>query len=160
MSGARAADGGRELTGRKVALIALSVFTVVTSVNVYMMVAAIGGFPGLVTPNSYVASQSFDADRKAQIALGWSVSAAARGGALEVRVTDREGAPVRGLDVSAILGRAASVSEDREIRLSETAGGYVSEPVGAGRWRVAITVDGAGGGRHRSEAVLWFGGEG
>ena len=60
----------RELTGRHVLAITLAAFGVIIAVNMVMAVKAVSTFPGLETPNSYVASQRFDRDRAAQAALG------------------------------------------------------------------------------------------
>ena len=63
------------VTGRKVFFIFAAAFAVVIGANVMLAVQAISTFPGLVTKNSYVASQSFDRDRAAQIALAWTARA-------------------------------------------------------------------------------------
>ena len=55
----------RELTGRHVLAITLAAFGVIIAVNMVMAVKAVSTFPGLETPNSYVASQEFDRDRQA-----------------------------------------------------------------------------------------------
>ena len=64
----------RELTGRHVLAITLAAFGVIIAVNMVMAFKAVSPFPGLETPNSYVASQVFDRERTAQAALGWTVS--------------------------------------------------------------------------------------
>lgn len=64
----------RELTGRHVLAITLGAFGVIIAVNLLMAFKAVSTFPGLETPNSYVASQVFDAERVAQESLGWTVT--------------------------------------------------------------------------------------
>ena len=61
----------REITGRHVLLGMVGAFGVIITVNVVMAWQAVSTFPGLEVKNSYVASQTFDAERKAQLALGW-----------------------------------------------------------------------------------------
>ncbi|MGG7568338.1 FixH family protein [Rhodovulum sp. DZ06] len=144
--------GGRPLTGKHVLLIAVAFFGVIISVNVYMMTQAIGGFPGLVVKNSYVASQSWDKDRQAQLALGWDVAVSTAGHALHASFTDAEGRPLRGLDVQAVVGRPATLAEDREVALlpdPAQPGVYVMKtPLDDGMWRVEITAADGAGGRH------------
>jgi nitrogen fixation protein FixH len=54
-----------EMTGRKVLAITVSAFGVIIAVNFLLAYKAVSTFPGLEVPNSYVASQTFDADRAA-----------------------------------------------------------------------------------------------
>ena len=67
------------ITGPKAFAIFSSFFVVIIGVNVVMAYQAIHTFPGLEVDNSYVASQTFDAERKAQEALGWNAHAAVQG---------------------------------------------------------------------------------
>ena len=64
-----------------------------------------GTFPGLVVKNSYVASQGWDRRTAAQRALGWTAAADYGNGVLRVAMTGRDGMPVRGLRVVAVVGR-------------------------------------------------------
>ena len=97
----------RPLTGRKVLLIAVAAFAVILAANLAMLLAATGTFPGLVVKNSYVASQGWDRKTEAQRALGWRAAADYGDGTVRVAMTGRDGAPVRGLSVVAVVGRAA-----------------------------------------------------
>ena len=63
------------LKGRHVAMMFGVGFGVIIAVNIALAVSAVRTFPGLETKNSYVTSQSFEADRAAQEALGWDASA-------------------------------------------------------------------------------------
>lgn len=149
----------RPLTGRKVLIIILAFFGVVISVNVYMMVNAIGGFPGLVEKHPYVASQKFDATRNAQIAQGWRAGIDWQDGALAATLTDRDGAPLRGLVVTVDIGRPATRDGERIVTLTplgDRPGVYAVElDLAPGRWRAEMTaVDGAGA-THRAGAEIW-----
>ena len=53
----------REITGRHVAAMFGAGFGVIIAVNVLLATKAVSTFPGLEVKNSYVASQTFDADR-------------------------------------------------------------------------------------------------
>jgi len=102
----------KPLTGRTVFIITASAFGVIIAVNVFMAVMAVGTFPGLETRNSYVASQKFDADRAAQVALGWTASAEVTGGQLRLALRDRNGTPVDPAALDATVGRATEVADD------------------------------------------------
>lgn len=102
----------RELTGRKVLAIVVGGFGVVIAVNLLMAFMAVRSFPGLETPNSYVASQQFDADRAAQQALGWTVTPDYDGELLTLALRDRTGNPARVAELTAIVGRPTHVRDD------------------------------------------------
>ena len=102
----------RPMTGRKVALIFCSAFAVIIAANLTLAFNAVATFPGLEVKNSYVASQAFDADRAAQEALGWDVSATVEGDVLSVSVLKGD-TPVQPKITSAVFGRATSVAEDQ-----------------------------------------------
>jgi nitrogen fixation protein FixH len=152
----RGAARGR-LTGRKVLAIVLGGFGVVIAANLALVIAATGSFPGLVVKNSYVASQSYDADRAAQQALGWRAGAAFQGDALAIFIDDAAGDPVRGLTARARVGRPADARGDRTLALTATEDGYAA-PHGLppGLWRVEIFADGPGGERFRAETRLFL----
>lgn len=149
----------RPLTGRKVLMIALAFFGVIISVNVYMMVQAIGGFPGLVEQHPYVASQKFDATRNAQIAQGWRTTLVWQDGRLEASMTDRDGAPLRGLIVTADIGRPATREGEVVVTLTPSSGApgvYGADlALAPGRWRAEMTAIDGGGATHRAGAEIW-----
>lgn len=63
-----------EITGRQVFGFTVGAFAIIIAVNVYMAYSAVSTFPGVEVPNSYVASQNFEAARDAQDALGWTLT--------------------------------------------------------------------------------------
>lgn len=101
------------LTGQKTFAIFAGAFAVIISVNLVLAWQAIATFPGLEVRNSYVASQSFDADRAAQEALGWDVSAAVQDGILRLSILGPDGNPAAVSGLTAIFGRATSVRDDQ-----------------------------------------------
>lgn len=132
---------GRVLTGRAVLLIALGAFGVTLAVNLVLAYTAVRTFSGVVVDNSYIASQSFNEKREAQVALGWTVELAedAEAGVLAVTFTDAEGATVRPATLSVTLGRPTTTRDDQVITLEETLGGYAGlAPLAPGLWRVEI----------------------
>lgn len=101
------------LTGPKVLAGFLGAFGTIIAVNAVLATQAVRTFPGIEVNNSYVASQVFDADRAAQLALGWDVAAAVHGGELQLAITGPDGAPASARIVSATFGRATSVRDDQ-----------------------------------------------
>ncbi len=102
----------KPLTGRKVLMITLAFFGVIILVNLFMAYSAISTFPGLEVENSYVASQTFDKDRAAQVGLGWRVTVAVENNELILSFTDDEGQPVQVASLEAILGRPTERKDD------------------------------------------------
>jgi nitrogen fixation protein FixH len=147
---------GRPLTGRKVLVILLLFFGVILTANLTLLFLATGTFPGLVVKNSYVASQDWNARIDAQRALGWKAVADYGDGALRVAMTGRDGAPVRGFSVVAVVGRPASARDDVRLELTERADGYAAALVLApGMWRVMITGADAEGGSFEAAAQFY-----
>jgi len=127
------------LTGRKVLIIVVSAFSVIIAVNVFMAFKAVSTFPGLEVANSYVASQTFDADRRAQEALGWVVDPSYDGVVLALAITDRTGQRAAVRDLSLLVGRTTSAREDRVLTPS-LAGGVYAAPVdlAPGNWLIHL----------------------
>lgn len=127
------------LTGRKVLIIAVVAFGVIIGVNVLMAVKAISTFPGLEVKNSYVASQVFDAERKAQEALGWTLSHEYSDGTLTLSFRDRDGWPVQVERLSATVGRTTEASDDRRPAFDWTGADYVAaETLAPGKWMILM----------------------
>lgn len=102
----------RTLTGWHVFAMFVGAFAVIIGVNLTLAYNAVATFPGLVTKNSYVSSQQFDADRAAQDGLGWDVGASVTDGLLHLTIVDGSGTPVQPHIVNATLGRATHVNDD------------------------------------------------
>ena len=145
----------REITGRHVALAFVGAFGIIIAVNVLLAVKAVGTFPGLETRNSYVASQSFQADRAAQLALGWNVGARVVDGVLRLTIVGPEGPEFPPL-VEGTLGRATNVSEDRALTFVRD-GDTLAAPVPglpAGYWNLRLAAEAADGTPFRQRIVL------
>lgn len=136
----------KPLTGRKVFAITASAFTVIIGVNVFMAWNAIRTFPGLEVKNSYVASQSFDAQRAAQQALGWTAEATLDGNELVLSLVTEDGLPAPTISVQAVLGRPTHVRDDIAPEFERVAGSYRTEvDLAPGSWDlrvVALAADG------------------
>lgn len=129
----------RILTGRMVAGGFVGAFTLIIAVNVFMAYSAISTFPGLEVPNSYVASQVFDSQRRAQEALGWRIESSYRDGLLTLGFRDREGYPVRVDALSAILARPTHRRDDQIPDFRYDAGSFAAPLVLApGAWNLMV----------------------
>lgn len=134
------------ITGLKFFAIFASFFVVIIGVNLVLTYQAIHTFPGLEVDNSYVASQTFDTERTAQLALGWTVRADVHLGQLRLRITDPMGAPVQAASISGIFGRPTSMQFDQtpDFRFDGTQ--YLAPiTAGPGNWNlrlVAVAADG------------------
>lgn len=144
----------RELTGRHVLFITVGAFAVIIGVNLTMAFMAVGTFPGLETRNSYVASQSFDADRAAQDALGWDVSATVSDGALRLTIRDGAG-PVVPRSLEATLGRATHVEEDSAPTFEFDGVAHVAPvDLAPGNWNLRLRALAEDGTEFRRRLVL------
>lgn len=145
----------RRITGRHVFFTMAGAFSVIIGVNIVLAVQAVRTFPGVEVKNSYVASQTFDADRAAQEALGWDVAAALEGGELVLSITDAAGAPVIPDSLSGVFGRATSVQDDQvpDFRFD---GRVHRAPVeaGAGNWNLRMEAVAADGTEFRQRVVV------
>ncbi|MFM7655388.1 MAG: FixH family protein [Paracoccaceae bacterium] len=131
----------REITGKHVLFFTVSAFAVIIAVNLTMAYKAVSTFPGLEVKNSYVASQSFDADRAAQQALGWTLTPAYDPAAKEMRLvfSDKTGLPVSVTDLSVLIGRTTSSAEDIRPAFTREAGAYTAKAdLGIGKWMLQI----------------------
>lgn len=146
----------REITGKHVLVGFVSAFGLIIAVNVVMAYNAVSTFPGLEVKNSYVASQSFDADRAAQLALGWDVSADIVDDEVRLSFRDRDGAPVMVSSLDATLGRATHTGEDRTPEFVYIDGDYVAhEDLNPGNWNLRVSAQAADGTHFRQRIVLY-----
>ena len=87
-------------------------FAIIISVNLTLAFKAVQTFPGTEVKNSYVASQGFDRDRAAQLALGWEVSATVEDDVLRLVILEN-GTPISPQIEHATFGRATSVAQEQ-----------------------------------------------
>ena len=134
------------ITGPKAFAIFSSFFVTIIAVNLVLAVQAVRTFPGLEVKNSYVASQTFDAERRAQEALGWAARAAVEEGELVLALLGPDGAPVRGATVEATLGRATVRTADQELALAFDGTAWRAPVrVAPGQWHLQIEAVAADG---------------
>lgn len=145
-----------ELKGRHVLGITVGAFSIIIGVNVLMAVQAVRTFPGLEVANGYVASQSFDAERKAQEALGWTVTPAYRDGRLTVAVTDAEGLPVAVRSLDVLVGRTTEAKDDVVPEFLRVAGVWQADvPLGRGKWMLKVEAEAPNGTKFRQRLELF-----
>jgi nitrogen fixation protein FixH len=145
-------ETGRQLTGRTVfAMFALG-FGIIIAVNMLLAVKAVDTFPGLEVANSYVASQSFDARRRAQEALGWTITAEHKAGRLVVDLRDADGHPIRPGDLSLTLGRPTEEADDLEVALQPD--GSMALELRPGLWRLDVLATAPDGTEFRKQMIL------
>ncbi|WP_208354203.1 FixH family protein [Pseudaestuariivita rosea] len=135
-----------KLTGESVLIIIVIAFAIIIAANLTLAYSAVATFPGVETKNSYVASQSFDERREAQLALGWTVDATVEAGILALSITDENGQPVRVAALDATLGRATHVKDDMTPDFVNRNGVFTAPvDLGPGNWNIrmkAIAPDG------------------
>lgn len=142
-------DGGKPLTGRKVFAIFAGAFALIIGVNVFMAYSAIGTFPGLEVKNSYVASQSFDEERKAQEALGWDVTAVLEGkDTVMLTILGPGGQPAPVDTIEGMIGRTTQRHEDQDLAFARNDRGvHVAQidPLDFGKWELRFVATAANG---------------
>lgn len=137
-------DGGKPLTGRKVFAIFAGAFAVIIGVNVFMAWSAIGTFPGLEVANSYVASQTFDAERAAQEALAWDVTAELDGvDAVALTIIGPDGRSAGVQSIEGTIGRATERTDDQPLTfVRNDLGVHIAKisPLDVGKWELRFVA--------------------
>lgn len=102
----------KEIKGWHVLAGFCTAFGIIIAVNLTLAFNAVRTFPGLEVRNSYVASQYFDANRAAQLALGWDVSAQLKGDVLSLFIRHDDIAISPTIE-AATFGRATHAAQDQ-----------------------------------------------
>ncbi len=137
-----------ELTGRKVFAIVASAFGVIIAVNLLLAYKAVTTFPGLEVPNSYVASQTWDAERAAQKALGWDLAAEYdhTTQVLALSFTDAAGHPARLDALSVLVGRPTEAKDDQWPKMNLSEGVWRAPlALAPGKWMMKVEARAADG---------------
>lgn len=126
-----------------------AVFGVVLSANGALIYFATSSFTGLQTEGHYQKGLEYNRvleAARAQEALGWLVSVSfdpAGGGQLQVRATDRTGAPLSGAAVTARLLRPTQAGHDTILTLEPGGDGIYQADLNlplAGQWEVRTRI--------------------
>lgn len=136
----------REIKGHHVLIVMVGAFAVIIGVNLTLAFFAVRTFPGLEVQNSYVASQSFDADRAAQEALGWTAEASYQPGMLTVEFSGAEGGVAAVATLEALVGRPTTTRDDFRPDFRQ-AGSTFTAPasLAPGNWNVRLRAQAADG---------------
>ncbi len=144
-----------EITGRHVLFGTLAAFGVILTANLVLAWKAVSTFPGLEVANGYVASQTFDAERRAQEALGWQLAADYADGTVRLHLTDAAGAPVVAASLSALIGRPTEAADDRRPEFSFDGQVWsAATDLARGRWMLMVEAVAADGTRFRQRLDL------
>jgi nitrogen fixation protein FixH len=145
-----------ELTGKHVLGVALSFFGVIIVVNLLMAYRAISTFPGLEVANGYIASQTFDAERKAQEALGWTVATEYTQGRLTLAVTDSEGLPAAMQSLAVLVGRTTASRQDQRPEFERVAGVWQADvALDWGKWMLVVEAEAQDGTKFKQRLELF-----
>ncbi|MEO9168052.1 MAG: FixH family protein [Aestuariivirga sp.] len=129
----------KPLTGWHMLMMCVAGFGVVFTVNIYMAVMAVRSWTGLVVEDSYVASQTFDADaaslKKAE-ALSVSHLLHYENGKLHLSLQGADGKAIATDSVQISIGRPVGEHEDQKLVAVKTADGQfeVATKLGVGAW--------------------------
>jgi nitrogen fixation protein FixH len=120
---------------------------IVVVVNAGMVYAALHSFPGQAGNEGFQLSNHYDAvleREQREAALGWTVVVRTdTAGRPEVRLSDRDGAPLRGASVAASAERPLGAPETRSLNFRESdSGHYVADTAlpTAGQWEVTLSA--------------------
>lgn len=113
-------------------------FGLIIAVNLTLAFQAVRTFPGLEVRNSYVASQTFDDDRDAQLALGWDVSANLADHTLSLVILEN-GTPIAPVIEQATFGRATNVQFDEVPEFTFDGSAFRASVIaGTGNWNLRL----------------------
>ncbi len=144
----------KEIKGWHVAAIFVLAFSVIITVNLVLAFNAVHTFPGLEVSNSYVASQTFDKERDAQLALDWDVSAELNGNALTLTILE-DGRAISPEFEKVTFGRATNVRQDQTPEF-EFDGHALHAMVqgGSGNWNLRIRARGENGALFQQRVIV------
>jgi nitrogen fixation protein FixH len=135
-----------EITGRQVFAVTAGAFSIIIAVNLTMAWKAVSTFPGLEVQNGYIASQTFDVERKAQEALGWTLTPSYRPGALALDFVDAQGDPVVLSQLDVLVGRTTEAREDSRPEFHRSGGAFVADvTLAKGKWMLKVEARAADG---------------
>jgi nitrogen fixation protein FixH len=153
------------VTGRQVLVGIIAFFTLIFTVNGFMIYKAMSTFGGLETADAYRRGLDYNrrvAAGEAQARQGWrdDMAFSAQTNGLSFRLADRDGGPVSGLQAAVTIGRPATDRFDLNVALRERAPGLYEADVGAlepGAWVVGFTAarDSGGSPLYESRRRLW-----
>lgn len=150
-----------EITGRMVFFMLVAFFAVVASVNFYMMSVALRTMPGIDVKSSYESSQNYNRDiqrAREQSLRGWQadVTFIEKGTrTITISMKDKNGEPVKGLDMAVRFAHPSDRKADHTTRLSELSPGqYTGDAAPRGVWDLQIEAQHGGNVMFKSQSRL------
>jgi nitrogen fixation protein FixH len=142
-------DTAKPLTGRHMLVMFVAFFGVIFAVNMLMATVAIRSWTGLVVENSYVASQTFNADAeslKNAEALSISHALHYEKGKLHLSLLGADSKAIAADNVQIAIGRPVDEQEDQKLIAVRTADGQfeVATKLGVGVWSGELSAKLAG----------------
>lgn len=160
-------EAGRQLTGRMALMLFVGFFGIVFAVNGVMLTMALKTNSGIVANEPYRKGLKYNeriAADEQQSALGWSseIALASDRRRFLVKLTDREGRPVDGLKLVAMVGRPSTNRQDLRLELTPFAPGQYAAAVPAleaGAYVASLDAASGRGGEgdivYRARRRLW-----
>jgi nitrogen fixation protein FixH len=135
----------KQFTGKHMLFSMVAFFGVIIAVNLTMARFAVTTWSGLVVPNTYVASQQFNAkaeESRTIEALGYQVDFQSDPDGVSVILTDSGGQPVEADTVTAGLRRPVGTLDDRELEFTARGPGVytVAGRLAEGAWIAHVTA--------------------
>ncbi len=158
----------KKLTGKHVLLMICAFFGVIFIVNAIMFYWAFGTFRGEDTKRSYRQGLAYNQTiekRAAQIASGWHADITINPDhTISLKITNREGAAVRGLSIDGKLKHPAETDLDVPLKFAQAAdGGYLARidkanfGTGSGKqWRILTTTQKSDGTSFKTSNEIWL----
>lgn len=133
----------REFTGKHMLFSMVAFFGVIITVNLVMARFAITTWTGLVVPNTYVASQQFNAkaaQSRAIAALGYQIELIPGVDGLSIAFTDSAGKTAQADHMTATLRRPVGTQQDREMVLMQQSDGvyHADGELAEGQWIATV----------------------
>ncbi|OCW57750.1 FixH family protein [Hoeflea olei] len=134
-----------EFTGKHMLFTMVAFFGVIITVNLVMARFALTTWSGLVVPNTYVASQEFNAkaeEYRAIAALGYQAKLTPSADGLAIDFIDSEGKPAVVDSMTAELRRPVGEHQDRVMVLERGTDGVYRAPgeLREGEWIATVTA--------------------
>lgn len=154
----------KPLTGWHMLMIFVAFFGVVFAVNIFMTVMAVRSWTGLVVEDSYIASQTFNADaaslKKAE-ALSVSHLLHYENGKLHLSLQGADGRAITTDSVQISIGRPVDEHEDQKLIAIKTGDGQFEAvtKLGVGAWSGELSAKLAGDSLWRQPFRLIVSGE-
>lgn len=152
----------RRFTGRTALTLFLSFFGIVFAVNGVFVYVATESWRGIDTEDAYRRGLAYNetlARAEAQRALGWRTELSLEGARLVLRLADRVGEPLNGLEVTGVARRPVDAAADRPLVFEWVGDGVYragSELPAHGQWDARISVTRRDGPPYLIEQRLWL----